>query len=283
MNDFRTALARELSDQGAPPLGDLVATATRDGLRVRRRRNLAALGGSAAALAAAVLVLLVGPLGPAQSARVAAGPAGTSAGPTPGTGPGPAPSGVPEPAPTSTVRGSDWPRVPPAMSGKRVPMTAPALLATVLDLLPRSVEHVGGFAAAAGNEPGVQLDLTSGRGTGMVRVLTYPGQAGAFSCRPAADTQCYTDGMGQPVRVSTVPGNCVENTEVAVAHQDGLLVTVLVGTCLAWDGATNPPGISALTVPQAIALAGDPSISAQVDGGLAASAERTFPHLPELH
>ncbi|MFJ1707495.1 hypothetical protein [Kitasatospora sp. NPDC088346] len=73
MKDFRTALSCELAAVPAPPLGDVVRAAVRDGRRGRRLRELGAVAGSAVALAGLAVVLALLPAAADGSPRPAGG------------------------------------------------------------------------------------------------------------------------------------------------------------------------------------------------------------------
>jgi hypothetical protein len=67
---------------------------------------------------------------------------------------------------------------------------------------------------------------------------------------------------GSTVTIQGIPGNCIQDQVVTVTHPDGRSVYVGNASCLAWDGATNPPAERPLTTEQAVALASDPSLGA---------------------
>ncbi|MDH6577397.1 hypothetical protein [Kitasatospora sp. MAP5-34] len=269
MKDLRTGLSEELSALDPPPLGDLVGTAVRQGRRVRRIRTLATVGGSAMAVAAIATLLAVtlgGPAGGQRPTRL-----GAAAAPAAPTTRVPAASSTPASTPSAPA-----PTVTAAEASVRT--TGPALLAALLKALPRT-ETFDHFAATSGESPAAQTFLTDGRGTGMLRV--FLGTAtDQVPCR--LPDECFTDSRGQQVRVSHLADNCVESTYVSVEHPDGTAVTLLVSTCLSWNGRQNQPGIAALTVEQAVAIAGDPSISNQMAAGFVQQANDRYRGLSEV-
>ncbi|WP_371496065.1 hypothetical protein OG871_10045 [Kitasatospora sp. NBC_00374] len=285
IEDFRDSLNEELSGLAEPPLGDLVGTAARRGRsRVRRNRVVGAAAGSVVAVAA-VTALLLGPLGAGRvhTPPVAAG--GTSTGPTvaPPTAPATAPPTGAAAGPDADASGgppTEEPVVQP------VNVTATAVLAAVLDALP-----VGKTDHYAVNPPvlGAQVYLNTGRGAGLIRVFVGTSPADLSACgspsKPGSAERrtCFADRRGQSTIVDTdVEGNCLSSTSVISAREDGTTVHVVLGTCLAWDGTANPPGVPALTVDQAVELAGDPSIGARMDPDFVQVADKRFPALPSF-
>lgn len=67
---------------------------------------------------------------------------------------------------------------------------------------------------------------------------------------------------GTTVTIQRIAGNCIQDQIITVNHPDGRSVYVGNASCLAWDGATNPPADRPLTTEQAVALASDPSLGA---------------------
>ncbi|MFI5528297.1 hypothetical protein ACIA8O_07005 [Kitasatospora sp. NPDC051853] len=251
MKDFRRDLDEELSSLEAPPVGDLVGQALRQGRRVRRRRTLGAVAGSALAVAG-VALLLGGPLRPhvggAAATEVVA-------------------AATPSPAPVV-----------------RQPTTGAALLSAVAALAPEGM-RTGGYAAQTdgvdGAEgTGAQVYLTGPSGTGMIRVFIGTTEP-VVSC--FRTETCRRDDRGQQVTVDHMESNCVQDVVVTSRHHDGTVVQVSMGTCLAWTpGQGNPTGVLALTEQQAVALAGDPALSVWMtaDEGLKAAA--AHPDLPRI-
>ncbi|MDH6113292.1 hypothetical protein P3T36_001824 [Kitasatospora sp. MAP12-15] len=278
MNDFRTDLGDELSMLSAPPLGDIVGAAARDGRRTRRVRGFGAAVGSALALTA-VVALAGGALGSTgqhtAELSAAAGPA------APVSAPGSAP--VPAPASPSTT-----PVTSPAPAAGLVPTNGKVVLAAVLKALPAGVKTSNYAVDNAGkigrtvHQDMAQTYVTTAAGTGMVRVFLSPAVPGEKASPCKAPDQCFKDAKGEQVYVSHVADNPVQNTLVTVAHADGSSVMVQLSSVLAWNGTTNPAGIVALTVDQAAAVASDPALSTNVDPAAVAAAAAQFPSVPLL-
>lgn len=251
MKDFGKDLDEELSSLDAPPLGDLVGEAVRQGRRVRRRRAVGAVVGSALAVAGTAL-LLGGPLRPHSG----------------GAGP-------------SAVVAADVPSPSPVV---RQPVTGAALLAAVAGVVPDGL-RTGGYAAQTDGVNGAQVTgaqvyLTGPAGTGMIRVFVTSGESEA-SC--FTTESCRRDDRGQQVVVDHMKGNCVQDVVVTSRHHDGTVVQVNVATCLAWTEAEgNKPTAPALTEQQAIALAGDPALSVWMTAEEGLRAKAAYPDLPRI-
>ncbi|MFJ1707231.1 hypothetical protein [Kitasatospora sp. NPDC088346] len=290
IEDFRDSLNEELSGLAEPPLGDLVVTAVQRGRgRVRRNRVVAAAAGSVVAVAA-VTALLLGPpgAGRAHTPAIAVGGPATGRASTPATGRASIPATGPESTP---VTGTPTHRPTVAIGGATaesagppVNVTPSALLAAVVDALPAG--KTGNYAVSGG-VLGVQVYLETGRGVGLVRVFVSTEPADLADCDsspkpgPGGRLACFVDRRGQTTAVVTgLEGNCLATTSVLSVREDGTTVHVVVGTCLAWNGSTNPPAPPALTVDQAVELAGDPSIGAWMDPDFVQTAAKRFPGLP---
>ncbi|WP_441248059.1 hypothetical protein [Kitasatospora sp. McL0602] len=273
IDEFRSVLDDELSLLSQPPLGDLVGTAARRGRRVRHFRMAAGAAASVAALSLVTALVTGSGNSPTQPE-----PLGVAAAPSAAAG---ATSGASQ-APADRA-----PAVASASAGAQVDTTSAALLAAVLDALPGQpkTDHYG---VVSGTRPGAQAYLNSSRGTGMLRVFLAGKSGKPLSCDPQPlpgklVPVCSTDARGQQVVVVTIPDNCVENVSVEVRHTDGTIVQAVLSSCLEWDGRTNPPGVRPLTTEQAIALAGDPSISTRMDSDYVQAAAQRFPALATFH
>ncbi|MFH8387371.1 hypothetical protein ACH4E7_41800 [Kitasatospora sp. NPDC018058] len=280
MDDFRTALSDELSGLAAPPLGDLVAAATRQGRRVRRKRAVAA----AAAVVAVVTALLCGVPGTGRAQLQAVAPDREGSVPSAGArAPGTAASPAPAPAPGTAAPTTTATAAP---TGRLVTTTGPALLAVLLKTLPPT-EKASHFAADSGEYPKAEADLTDDRGTGRITVSLSP-EAGnpcdASAGSVNAPGRCFRDGHGQQVRISygQVEGPCTQYVMVTVTHPDGTAVHISMPDCLAKKGGTHPPGTIALTEDQAVAIAGDPAFSLRMDSGFVQAAADQFHALPPI-
>lgn len=282
MNDFRTDLGDELSTLSAPPLGDIVAAAARNGRRTRRTRGISAAIGSALALTA-VVALAGGALGGAAHPTQLGAAAGPAA--TPGSSASPSTPGVPVPAATPSSTPTVANTTP---AGNLVPTNGKVVLAAVLKALPAGVKtsnYAVDNAGKSGNEihqDMAQTYVTTSKGTGMIRVFLSPAEPGEKATPCAAPLECSKDSKGEQVYVSHNKTNAIQDTLVTVAHADGSAVMVQLSSVLAWNGSENPPGIVALTVDQAVAVASDPALSTQVDPAAVAAANAQFPSVPLL-
>ncbi|GGQ94893.1 hypothetical protein [Kitasatospora griseola] len=268
MKDFRLDLSDELSALTPPPLGDIVAEATRKGRRARRVRTIGQVSGSALALAAAV-VLAAGHL-PGTANDTASGTVGPAAGGTPALA---APAG-PTPSPTA--------------SGALVRVSGAAVLATVLDALPAGLQ-TSGYAANgatdahgkyAADVPVAQVNIQTPQGLGMMRVFVGTASPDA---KCSTDDGCHRDRYGQQVRTTHVNDNCIQNTVITVRHADSTAVTVQMATCLAWNGTANLPGVLPLTEEAAAELAANPAFHTMMTPAQGAAAAARFPALPPIN
>jgi hypothetical protein len=284
--ELRGRLRDELAAERPPPLGDLVATALRDGRRIRRQRRWAALGGGTAVTGLlAVTVALGGPWG-----RLAAAPApGSSdrpaqAVPAPGRSDRPAP---PVPAPGAEDRP---PRAvlparparppsggvvtfPPVPAPPSAPVTGPgqvratpeAMLVLLEELLPpgRTSEH----ASTGPRELQVRLYLDRGEGPGMIRVSV--GGDAAPGPRPGTPA----------VSVDSRPGNCIGSTVVRARWPGGLVVQADVAGCLAVDGRRTEPAPPVLSREEARVVVSDPRWGPAMDAALVRAGAQRFPQV----
>ncbi|MFF0393615.1 hypothetical protein ACFYS8_33680 [Kitasatospora sp. NPDC004615] len=265
MKDFRTDLSDELTALTPPPLGDVVAEATRKGRRARRVRTVGQVAGSALAMAA-VAVLVGGQLHGAGGGNGLVGPAAGG-------------------APALAASAASTPS--PAASGALVRVSGAAVLSTVLDSLPAGLE-TSGYAANDATEahdkyaadvPLAQVNVRTPKGLGMMRVFVGTASPDA---KCSTSDGCHRDKYGQQVRVQHVDDNCIQNTVVTVRHADGTAVTVQMASCLAWDGKANLPGVVPLTEEAAAELAGNPAFHNMMTPAQGAAAAARFPALPQI-
>ncbi|MET8627841.1 hypothetical protein ABZW30_29555 [Kitasatospora sp. NPDC004669] len=248
-----------------PPAGEDRMPRVQRRIRRTRRIRAAALATPVIALAVAAATLL-----PASSQDT-----GLSAdGPASGPGPSSAPATG---APTADAAGP---------ADTRVATTGPALLAVLLDALPPG-EKAGDFAANSGDYPTAQAYLTDARGTRQITVtLTTPyAERVCSSSGGDSSVRCFRDSRGQQVRISHIPsagGSCTRTVTVTVAHPDGRDVEIEMFDCPTKEGGTRPPGTAALTEDQAVALAGNPAFSLQMDSRFVQAAADRFPDLPRI-
>ncbi|KJK57829.1 hypothetical protein [Saccharothrix sp. ST-888] len=293
MDDFREVLSDELSLEPPPPLlGGMIEEAARAGRRTRRVRMWTAVAGSATAIAVvAVLLGVVTNKGPAAGggpARLdaAAGSGAPAVPQTSGAASAAAPSAAPSTALPPTSGAS--PTVNPASSRTgvpgtppddgKVPATAPGLLQQLLSLLPPG--QTSHYAGNGGDEPLVQTYLTTAAGTGMIRLSVHP-IAGRMVC-DGGTPKCVTDAAGRIVQVYHMEGNCVQSTGLLADRGDGTVVQIDLGSCLNYQDDRNRPGVQALTVEQAIAIAENPAVSTRLDRTTVLAGAARFPDLPAL-
>jgi hypothetical protein len=265
--ELRTLMRSELSAERPPPLGDLVGVAIRDGRRIRRIRRLGVSGAGAAVLGVVALTAALLPgLG---SPAVPVPPAGVAI-----TEPAARPSKV-LPFATAAPRlelledGTPFP-VPIAVrysTGARKAVTSGAMLELLTQLLPPG--KTGNYAVAAGQDTHVQLYLTTGRGTGMIRASLAKDLTG----RPA--------GAGlATVTVDHLPDNCVQSIVVDASLPDGANVTLNIASCL--DGRPGRPAPQIITVEQAVGIATDPRWGLTMDAKLVDAGGKRFANLPKM-
>jgi hypothetical protein len=253
-DSFHARLARELDDQPEPPLGDLITGALRQGKRLRlvRRVKIAASTVAVAGLVTAGVIVGGQALAGSTGHVLPAASGGTNL----------------TIAPTS-----EPPIEQPA--GPKSPATPAAIVYRLTQLLPAGT--TSGYGRASDGELFGQIYLDRGHGPGMVRLtISADGQDDQGGCAPTP--KCTTPRNGT-VTVTRIPDNCIQSLLVSVAHANGVVVEVLVSTCLAWNGKTNPPGPEALTEQEAEQIAADPSWGTSMSSSLVATAARDFPHL----
>lgn len=167
--------------------------------------------------------------------------------------------------------------------GPKSPATAATVVYRLTQLLPAG--RTSGDAAASDGSVFGQIYLDRGHGPGMLRLDVYRTPAGEpRTCHPSnsgdLSTQCVTLPNGGRADITRIADNCIQSLVVDVDHGDGTGVQLNVGTCLAWNGRTNPPGPEALTEDEAIRIAADPSWGVTMDSSLVAAGASAFPHLP---
>jgi hypothetical protein len=269
--ELRGLLRDELAAERPPPLGDLVATALRDGRRIRRQRRWAALGGGTAAVGALAVTVALG------------GPFGLSAAPAPGgdrTVAGDAPFRTAVPA--APARAESVPRpggaaaVPPGLTSRvaakagpdLVEATPEAMLVLLEELLPAG--RTSGHAKTGRRDLRVQLYLDRGEGPGMIRVSV--GGNPAPGPRP-----------GNPaVIVDSLPDNCTQRTVVRAEWPGGLVVRADLADCLARDGRRYEPAPQVLTSDEARAVVTDPRWGPVMEAGLVRAGAEQFPHVASV-
>ncbi|AGL17214.1 hypothetical protein [Actinoplanes sp. N902-109] len=275
--DLRALMRAELSEERPPPLGDLVATAMRDGRRITRRRRFAMVGASAAVLAVAVGGAAVA--WPAGGGRQLDSPAavgsGSSAPPSVSATPEPTPSGsaVPRRFP------SDEPEASTGTGARPTPMTVrlqgqhvrtkqlPATPESVLELLTRLLPKGKVSKLAANAEDGLfaQVYLDTGKGPGMLRVWLKP----------------YDDPDLKPgtvvIETFTTPDNCVQSTVVNASYSTGGHVEMNIATCL---GSDREPAPAPITVDEAVKVLSDARWGVRMDAELVAEGAKHYAGIP---
>lgn len=105
-----------------------------------------------------------------------------------------------------------------------------------------------------------QAYLDAGDGPGMLR-LSVDQQEPVSGPQPAREgLRSFQQEDGDVITVTRNSDNCVQSMVAYRETLDGLLVQLMVSTCLAWDGEDNAEGTSALTEEQAIAVMDDERI-----------------------
>ncbi|MFI5938324.1 hypothetical protein [Actinoplanes sp. NPDC051494] len=268
--DLRALMRSELNDERPPPLGDLVATAMRDGRRITRNRRLAMTGA-----AVAVLGVVAGggalawpsttpgpePVAPAASAPVTR-PTVT-----------PAPATPPTAAPTRSVTVSTAP-APVASTwsapvvGKRVPgkllkATPQAVLELLTQLLPKG--RTSAPAANADDGLFAQVHLDTGNGPGLIRVRLDA--VAERKIRPGT----------VDIETSEGSGDCTRSMTVTAWYPDGGRLRMDVATCLADGTRRTPP---ALTRDDAVAVVSDARWGLAMDAELVTVGAKHFADVP---
>lgn len=159
-----------------------------------------------------------------------------------------------------------------------LPVTPAAIIYRLQQLLPAG--KASDFSGSTQDGVAGQLYLDRGQGPGMLRLDVAP-PSGDSGCTSSGDTQvtCERLADGDTAVVERISDNCVQSLIVTVDHANGAQVQLAVGTCLAWNGTTNPPGGPALTASQAVRIADDPSWGLDMSATLVAAAQQQFPDL----
>ncbi|MEU8256664.1 hypothetical protein AB0C06_20645 [Micromonospora inaquosa] len=250
-------------------MGDLVQQSMVQGRRLRRQRRLAQFGAGGSALAMLLVIgLAAGPLG--VGANDTAEPGGLTGGspemPVGTTTPSPVQSSEGPPGaegandnqqadplraglPTASTRVIGTVRIGAEPGGKLLTTTPEGALELLTRLLPGG--KTSGYASLRSGEaaglgmPYVELHLDRGAGPGMLRLAIYQGGLGGG---PAPGT----------VELTEVPDDCVQNKMVTVHHPSGIQVTLMISTCLVWEGKGTSPARPVLSVDEAIEVAASP-------------------------
>ncbi|WP_326558930.1 hypothetical protein [Micromonospora sp. NBC_01796] len=274
MGQVRRMLDEDLANHPAPPLGDLIEQAMKQGTRIRRRRRYAAWGAGSATLA--LLLAFVLALGPLDLRTRQSRSAGTPDLPwqpttTASTAPKTKPARTPDPVGPTTLQPP--PRVvgrvgiPPRPGGQWLTATPAGLLELLTRLLPEGT--TSGFAASTTVANYVQVYLDRGDGPGMLRLEVFHLPAG--DAEPVGTAQ-----------LQETPSNCVQDRYVWINHGDGVGVSLAIATCLAADGSDNPPGVAALTTDEAVAILADPRWGTELPAELVTAGAARFPDLAPL-
>jgi hypothetical protein len=78
-------------------------------------------------------------------------------------------------------------------------------------------------------------------------------------------------------------GTSAQDTQVIVDHPDGTAAVIEMTDRLPSNGGTSTPGTVALTEDQAVAVAGDPAFSRQMDSGFVQAAATQYSDLPPVY
>lgn len=300
---FRSMIESEFAEVDAPPIGDLVDNAMRDGRQLRRTR----LVQRTVACAAAVGVLALG-LGMATATlRPDEAPAGGYAASRPlppGDGDAPtraaepagdpptrtaepagvrAPATVPPDAPTMAIFDSPS----PSGAASKIPPVAPEAALLALQM----VLPAGLTVALAGSRfdtyTGVQVFLDRGAGFGMVRVAVarYGAQPKCDTSPDSVQVSCAEE-AGALIETFEIETNCVQRRGVTVYRPDGIAVQVNVGSCVPegpWDAPeTDAVDDMVLDTSEAVQIGQDPVWSEGSLDSLQQKAFETYPSIPML-
>jgi hypothetical protein len=154
--------------------------------------------------------------------------------------------------------------------------TPEGVLAVLLEDLPAG--KTSHYAKASNGDLHVQAFLDDGPGPGLVR-LSVLDPAAFKAPQPSTKVRTRTLPSGNILTVATAPEDCVRTLHVAVKRLDGLVVSVDVGSCLAWGGFLLGQGRVALTEQQAIEIADDPRLGFGMSGRLIEAGSKRFPDL----
>ncbi|GAB7037352.1 MULTISPECIES: hypothetical protein [Catenuloplanes] len=191
---------------------------------------------------------------------------------------------------TGALRGIDLtaPVLQPA-SGLGLARTTPsAALALLSSLVPKGAVDGLAYRETADSPPGsvyVQMYLNRGDGAGMIRLyLAGPEKmtAGLASRMCVGMRSCVNmPGTGLLV-VENNPDECTLFQTVSLYRADGVVVSLMLGDCLMWDGRQNPPGQVVLTLQEAVTVVLDPQWGPQMPIELIKSGATDFPKLDTI-
>jgi len=268
---MRRLLTEELAEEYSPPIGDLVRQAIDEGERLRSRRRALRAAGAVAAVVAVALALAV----------LVTGTGGAPAGPDRyGQAPAASVSAPASPSPPLRADGLVF-AVPSAPSAPTLQATWAASLELLDRLLPgRHSDQAWGEGAGSAGSTFVQTYVDRGQGPGMLRLGVTDVSGPPEECR--SGQRCYeVPGVGRIV-IEELPDNCVQSTVVALFRHDGVYLQLAMGTCLAWDGARNPPGRLALTEQEAVDVVLDPRWGLRMPAELVSTGAARFGSAPRI-
>ncbi|MDP9792149.1 hypothetical protein J2S43_000661 [Catenuloplanes nepalensis] len=149
---------------------------------------------------------------------------------------------------------------------------------------------IGGLAyrAPAEDEAGstfVQMYLDRGEGYGMIRLHLAgpePRTDGLASRLCVAMRSCVNmPGVGLLV-VENNPDECTLFQRVSFYRADGVMVSLMLGDCLMWDGRQNPPGQVALSLQEAVTVVLNPQWGPEMPADLVKAGAINQPELPTI-
>ncbi|GAB7047172.1 hypothetical protein [Catenuloplanes indicus] len=167
---------------------------------------------------------------------------------------------------TGALRGIDLtaPAGVPVTEQGLVRTTPTAALELLASLIPKGA--IGGLAyRETPDDPAgstyVQMYLDRGDGFGMIRLYVAGPEkttSGLASRMCVAMRSCVNiPGTGLLV-VENNPDECTLYQTVSLYRADGVVVSLMLGDCLMWDGRQNPPGQVALTLQEAVTVVLNP-------------------------
>lgn len=251
--NFHTRLAAELDNEHEPPLGDLVTNALRQGRRRRTMRRTTYVAGTLMTTGALIAGLVIS----GQSGRHAP------------------PAAIGAAHPSLSISNASTPQSPAPQS----PVTSAAIVFRLKQILPSGT--TSDYGRAGNGTAFGQIALDRGHGPGMMRLhvgtLSIP-----YHCVTSGDAtlsvRCSTLPDGAKLALIRFSDDCNQSLVIELYHSNGVNVLFDVTTCLTTNGRANP---LALTVPEAVAIADDPSWGRTMDAALVAAAQREFPDLPK--
>jgi hypothetical protein len=217
-DDVRQIFQDQLSGLPEPGLGTLVEDSMRQGRRMRAVRRAYGAAVLAGSLAVAAVVTVQTGLGSHAANRLTAA----------------------------------------ASQSARAQATPEGVLALLLEDLPSG--QTSHYAKALGGDLHVQAFLDDGSGPGLIRLAVLD-RSTWISPKPqksSPDERSWRLPNGNTATVATTRDRCVQSLHVDVVRPNGVVVSVDVGSCLAWDGFLLGHGRLALTQQQAIEIANDP-------------------------